>query len=120
MGLSFWCFFGSVGVIAMVAAKHMPIHVFAAVVLSGWFVGNLSEYVGSASSGCWTFPHNPHYPPLYLVMGCWPLEILAQFSISAFLAGESLVDQDWLQSPARPSQSAAQGSNTGPSDAQSD
>jgi uncharacterized protein (DUF362 family) len=97
MGVSFWCFFGLVGVIAMLAAQQMPIHVFVGVVLSAWFVGGLSEYVGSASSGCWTFPYNPHYPPFYLVVGCWPLEILVQFSVSAFLAGEPVVAPAWLQ-----------------------
>jgi len=88
MGLSFWCFFGLVGLIAMIAARQMPIHVFAGVVLSGWLVGNPSEYFGAISSGCWSFPYSPSYPPLYAVIACWPLEILVQYSLSAFLAGE--------------------------------
>jgi uncharacterized protein (DUF362 family) len=120
MGLPFWCFYGLVGIIAIIAARRMPIHVFAGVILSGWFVGNLSEYVGSASSGCWTFPLDRNYPPLYLVMGCWPLEILLQFSVSAFLAGEPLVDETRLQALAKAAQPPVQGSHAAPSDARDD
>ena len=118
MGLPFWCFFGLVGVIAMVASKKMPIHVFAGVVLSACFVGSISEYVGSVSSGCWTFPFDSRFPPLYLVLGCWPLEILVQFSVSAFLAGEPLVDEAVVQVPAQPLLPAAQGTNAACADAQ--
>lgn len=120
MGPPFWCFFALVGAIAMVASRRMPIHVFAGVVFSAWFVGSLSEYVGSMSSGCWTFPHDSRFPPLYLVLGCWPLEILVQFSVSAFLAGEPLLDEAWLQSPAQPAPPVAQNSNAAQRDVQDD
>lgn len=74
----------------MTATLRMPFPVFAAIAVSAWLVGNPSEFFGSASSGAWTFVHNPNYPPFFLVAGCWPLEILAQYSLSAFLAGEPL------------------------------
>jgi hypothetical protein len=60
------------------------------IVITSWIIGNPSEYVGSVASGVWTFTHNPNYPPFFLLFGCWPVEILAQYSLSAFLAGEPL------------------------------
>jgi hypothetical protein len=65
-------------------------------------VGNPSEYAGAIASGCWSFPFDSTYPPLYAVLACWPLEILVQFSVSAFLAGESLSDQTSLPSSVGP------------------
>jgi hypothetical protein len=66
-------------------------HVFLGLVLMAWFVGNPSEYLGAINSKLWTFTHNQEdYPPFFLLFSCWPLEILAQYSLSAYLAGESL------------------------------
>jgi hypothetical protein len=71
----------------------MEFPVFAGIIITSWLVGNPSEYVGSVASGVWTFTHNPHYPPFFLLFGCWPLEILAQYLLSASIAKEPL-DKD--------------------------
>lgn len=88
-GRLFWSFYAVLLVAALVATRDVPLPVFAGVVLSAWFASNPSEYFGSTLSGAWTFPHNPHYPPFFLLACCWPLEILVQYFLSALLAGES-------------------------------
>lgn len=92
-GFSFFSFYGLLLAVGIYVAARMDIHVFAGIVVTSWLVGNPSEYVGSALSGVWTFTHNPNYPPFFLLFGCWPLEILAQYSLSAYLADEPL-DKD--------------------------
>lgn len=89
-GPLFWGFYLMLLLGGGYAAMRMDFAVFAGIVVAAWLVGNPSEYLGSVTSKVWTFPHNPDYPPLYLVFGCWPLEILAQYALSAFLADEPL------------------------------
>lgn len=93
VGISFVLFYALVLAVGLYASARMDFAVFAGVVVTSWIVANPSEYVGSVSSGVWTFNYNPDYPPFFLLFGCWPLEILAQYSLSAFLSGEPL-DQD--------------------------
>ena len=107
-GDSYWSFYAAMLVLALVAAQRMPWQVLAGLVVSAWVVGNPSEYLGSAVSGFWTFTDHPSYPPFYLLAGCWPLEILVQYSLSAIFAGEPL-NAGLSDRPARlpPSQMAA-------------
>ena len=89
-GFLFFLFYGIILIIGIYASTKMDFPVFIGIVISAWFVGNLTEYMGSVHSGIWDFTYNPNYPPLFLVFGCWPLEILSQYSLSAFLSGETL------------------------------
>ena len=89
----FWVFYLILLGAGVVTALRMDFSVFLGIVISTWIVSNPSEYMGSVSSQVWTFTHNPDYPPFFLLMGCWPLEILAQYSLSAYLANEPL-DKD--------------------------
>lgn len=88
--IRFYVFYAILISIGFFASRGLDTDAFLTIVLSAWLVGNPSEYVGSINSGIWTYIHNSNYPPLFLVIGCWPLEILVQFSISAFLSGEPL------------------------------
>ena len=88
-----WSFYGLLLIVGIYTSIRMDFPVFAGIVITAWIVGNPSEYAGSAGSGVWIFTHNPNYPPFFLLFGCWPLEILAQYSLSAFLANEPL-DKD--------------------------
>lgn len=76
----------------MTSHRHtaMNFSVFAGIVLTAWIVSNPSEYAGSVSSQVWIFLYNSDYPPCFLLFGCWPLEILTQYGLSAFLANELL------------------------------
>jgi hypothetical protein len=89
----FFSFYALLLIFGIYASIKMPFSVFAGIVITAWILSNPSEYAGSISSGAWTFPHDPNYPPFFLLFGCWPLEILAQYSLSAFLAKEPL-DKD--------------------------
>lgn len=89
-GALFWSFYAMLFIAGIYASIRIDFPVFAGIVVTAWIVGNPSEYVGSVTSKVWTFTHNPDYPPFFLLFGCWPLEILAQFLLSAFLAHEAL------------------------------
>jgi uncharacterized protein (DUF362 family) len=88
----FWLFFAVLLLIGSVASLRADFRVVMGVVISAWIVGFISESAG-AEAGLWTFPPSlpSSSPPVYLVIGCWPLEILAQFALSALFAGEPLI-----------------------------
>lgn len=86
----FWSFYTIVLIYGLYVSLNMGFATLAGLVLTAWLGGNISEYVGSVASQAWTFPQNPMYPPLYLLFGCWPLEVVAQYALSGFLAGETL------------------------------
>jgi hypothetical protein len=92
-GALFFSFYALLLLVGIYASMRMDFAIFAGIIITAWIISNPSEYAGSISSGAWTFPHDPNYPPFFLLFGCWPLEILAQYSLSAFLANEPL-DKD--------------------------
>jgi uncharacterized protein (DUF362 family) len=85
----------AVGILAALSAEF---YVLMGVVATSLALGLPSEYAGSAPDhAIWMFCQDPAaggrvgcLPPVFLLTGCWPLEILAQFAISAWLAGEGL------------------------------
>jgi hypothetical protein len=89
-GILFWSFYIALYISCFYLSLKIDFPVFAGIVIASWILGTPSEYLGSAASNIWTFTHNPDFPPFFLVAGCWPLEILAQYSLSAFLADEPL------------------------------
>ena len=89
-GTLFYTFYIVLFLGVLYASFRMEGYVFWGLVLMAWFAGNLSEYMGAVNSNIWTFTHNPDYPPFFLLFCCWPLEILAQYSLSAYLAGDTL------------------------------
>jgi len=89
-GSLFYAFYIILFSVGLFASFRLETHVFLGLVLMAWFVGYPSEYLGAINSGLWTFSHSPDNPPLFLLLGCWPLEIMAQYSLSAYLAGEHL------------------------------
>jgi hypothetical protein len=95
-GTLFWSFYAMLFIAGIYASIRMDFPIFAGIVVAAWIVGNPSEYVGSVTCNVWTFTHNPDYPPFFLLFSCWPLEILAQYLLSAFLANEAL-DKDTVK-----------------------
>jgi hypothetical protein len=89
-GLWFWSFYLLLLLICLGLTTPLDFPVLASMVVSSWLVGIPGEYLGAISSHAWTFPLNPRYPPFYLVICCWPLEILAQQAIAALLTNQSL------------------------------
>lgn len=92
-GVLFWSFYALLLMAGIYTSIKMDFSIFAGIIITAWIVGNPSEYLGSMASNVWTFTYNPNYPPFFLLFGCWPLEILTQYSLSAFLANEPL-DKD--------------------------
>jgi hypothetical protein len=90
VGGLFWSFYTLLFIAGIYTSLKLDFPVFAGVLVTAWIISNPSEYIGSVSSGVWTFTHNPAYPPFFLLFSCWPLEIMAQYSLSAFLANEPL------------------------------
>jgi uncharacterized protein (DUF362 family) len=88
----FWLFFAILLFIGTIACIMVDFRVVAGVIISAWIVGFISESAGGCG-GLWKFPlfEQDWSPPVFLVVGCWPLEILAQFALSAWLAGEPLI-----------------------------
>jgi len=86
----FWSLYAILFMVTLVSACLMDLPVFLGLLLTTWVVGFFSEYAGSVPSRIWTFTHNPNFPPIFLIIGCWPLEIFTQYALSAFLANEPL------------------------------
>jgi hypothetical protein len=68
----------------------MDFAVFAGIIITACILSFPSEYSGSMGSGVWTYTYHPNYPPVFLIFGCWPLEILVQYILSAHLSSEAL------------------------------
>lgn len=84
----FWIFYALLLVVVYFVSIRLDFSEFFGLVLAAVAVGTISEYAGSTGSGIWTFTYDPDFPPLFLLLGCWPLEITAQYFLSGFLAGE--------------------------------
>ncbi len=87
----FWLLFSVLTLIGIAACLTADPRMVLGVVISAWVVGFISESAGGIAH-LWSFGSGPsNGPSVYLVGGMWPLEVLAQFAISAWIAGESLV-----------------------------
>jgi hypothetical protein len=85
LGLLYWIFYAVLLVFAAVCSRVLEIPLFVGLVVASWITSNASEFVGSVLSGIWTFPHHATYPPAFLLFVCWPIEIVAQFSLAYLL-----------------------------------
>jgi len=86
----FWALYGVSFVISAYAATKMGFPSLIGVVIMSMVMGNIGEYIAGIQSGLWTFAYDKTWPPFYLSLGGWPLEILSQYTISALIAGETL------------------------------
>jgi hypothetical protein len=86
----FWGFYGLLFLFTLITALRMEFPVFLGLLLSTWILAFPSEYAGSVPlPHVWTFTYSS-YPPVFLIFGCWPLEIFTQYALSAMLADELL------------------------------
>ena len=102
--LNFWIYYVALFCFAVVTTYHMRFSTLLSLILAAWIMGLVSEYMGS-SIGLWTFcqelgqsggakPIACWSPPPYLILGCWPLEFIAQVGLSSFLSRQNiLMDQ---------------------------
>jgi uncharacterized protein (DUF362 family) len=111
----FWAFYVGLLVICVIASLFADIRTLFGIVITVFIIGYIGEIAG-ASANIWQYlvengdkcQYTP-VPQLYLLIGCLPLEVIAQFAIAALLAGESLV----VVPPMPPKQGAPE---TGPED----
>ncbi|MGD9078634.1 MAG: hypothetical protein PVG96_04810 [Desulfobacterales bacterium] len=102
--LSFWIYYIALFFFAVVTTYHMRCSTLLSLFVAAWIMGLVSEYMGS-SIGLWKFcpdlaqsggaePFPCWSPPPYLILGCWPLEFIAQVGLSSFISGQNiLLDQ---------------------------
>lgn len=89
LGPVFWAYYITLFAFAVYVSYIIDFQSILRLTIAAWIIGNIGEYLGS-QSGLWTFPFNPDYPPLFLVISFWPLEFIAQYSISGIIAKEPL------------------------------
>jgi uncharacterized protein (DUF362 family) len=90
-GGAFWLYYGGKALICVYIGLRMNAATLLAVLVSGALVGTSAELAGSRS-GLWTFGGTPPgLPPLWLVLGSWPLEVLVHYGLSGIVVRESLV-----------------------------
>jgi hypothetical protein len=85
LGLLYWIFYAVLLVFAAERSRIIEVPLFLGLVITSWITSNMSEFVGSVLSGIWTFTNHPSYPPAFLLFACWPIEIVAQFSLAYLL-----------------------------------
>lgn len=112
--VAFWLLYGALMLGGAIAAAWAGLRVTFGVFISAWIVGFISEASGAAS-GIWYYA-SPSLvaevaqqlqankviqasPPIYLILGCWSLEVLAQFALSALIANERLVETNGQAAP---------------------
>ena len=92
VGPGLWVLYAVLLVLGAWRMRRCDLAMLLSVVVLGWGVGNLSEYLGSRA-GIWTFPGHPGYPPLYLVFGLWPIDLIAQIALARLLVPREVVFQ---------------------------
>jgi hypothetical protein len=69
----FWIYYISLAGFAILMQAQIPFTELLSLILAAWIMGGISEWLG-ATAKLWHF--RTVGPPLFLVLGCWPLEFL--------------------------------------------
>ncbi|MFC1828583.1 hypothetical protein ACFL0O_03105 [Thermodesulfobacteriota bacterium] len=70
----FWLYYITLTVFAVITSYHLSFTELISLILAAWIMGGSAEWVG-ATAKLWHF-RTKALPPLFLVLGCWPLEFL--------------------------------------------
>lgn len=70
----FWVYYISLLGFAIVMHYHISFTELLSLILAAWIMGGIAEWIG-ATAKLWYF-RTETLPPLFLVLGCWPLEFL--------------------------------------------
>jgi hypothetical protein len=70
----FWIYYISLVGFAILTQARVPFTELLSFILAAWIMGGISEWIG-ATAKLWHF-RTVAFPPLFLVLGCWPLEFL--------------------------------------------
>jgi uncharacterized protein (DUF362 family) len=84
-GWLYWFFYLVLILVALSRSMRFDVSLWLGLILGSFAVSNLGEFVGATINELWTFPGEADYPPLFLLFACWPIEILAQTTLSVLL-----------------------------------
>jgi hypothetical protein len=70
----FWIYYISLTAFAILMQAGVPFTELLSFILAAWIMGGISEWIG-VTAKLWHF-RTALFPPLFLVLGCWPLEFL--------------------------------------------
>lgn len=70
----FWLYYVSLLGFAIVMQFRISFTELLSLILAAWIMGGIGEWIG-ATARLWYF-RTEAFPPLFLVLGCWPLEFL--------------------------------------------
>lgn len=75
-----------VGIYALLIASTFTTRYFLLIVSSGIMISLLGEHSGSLHANLFTFNTPGGWPPLYLMLGFWPVELLSIIGLSRWIA----------------------------------
>jgi hypothetical protein len=85
---SFWIYYISLAGFAILMQARVPFTELLSLILAAWIMGGISEWTG-ATAELWHF-RTVAFPPLFLVLGCWPLEFLVIRGLAARMKGSTI------------------------------
>jgi hypothetical protein len=85
---SFWIYYISLVGFAILMQGGIPFTELLSLILAAWIMGGISEWIG-ATAKLWHF--RTVAPPLFLVLGCWPLEFLVIRGLATRMKGSAAI-----------------------------
>jgi len=84
----FWIYYISLAGFAILMQARLPFTELLSLILAAWIMGGISEWIG-ATAQLWYF--RTVAPPLFLVLGCWPLEFLVIRGLATRMKGSAMI-----------------------------
>ena len=85
----FWIYYISLAGFAILMQARVPFTELLSLILAAWIMGGISEWLG-ATAKLWHF-RTAVFPPLFLVLGCWPLEFLVIRGLATRMKGSATI-----------------------------
>jgi hypothetical protein len=77
----FWIYYSALLALAIVMQYGISFTELLSLILAAWIMGGIAEWIG-ATANLWHF-RTETLPPLFLILGCWPLEFLVIRGLAA-------------------------------------
>jgi len=84
----FWIYYISLVGFSILMQAKVPFTELLSLILAAWIMGGISEWIG-ATAKLWHF--RTVAPPLFLVLGCWPLEFLVIRGLATRMKGSAMI-----------------------------
>ena len=85
----FWIYYISLAGFAILMQAGVPFTELLSFILAAWIMGGISEWLG-ATAKLWHF-RTVALPPLFLVLGCWPLEFVVIRGLATRMKGSETI-----------------------------